>query len=495
MNVSERLHPLRKSLRVQRQYLPPLEFRVTSWDTLKIDAQISSPAFVVNNTTWRITLIPPEESKNVGDFSNLEVRLTNLSDRDLKASVVCSVWANQPDSDTSRQTPQEDDSIAYPNACELGITTFKAGGGQALMCCKDITFETLLNTTVLGVACNIRIYGDIEVIDNSDTEVTETNGFKETLTLGRDLRTILVFDVKSHLPAPAMTSSDGNGNGNRTGTGTGTCAGSGSGIGADGIPSSPESPASSTGVERYGSGSGHTDSLGLGACGSVPQLVTHAPLSDIVLVAKGITETVRIHAHRCILAARSPVFRKKLSRPLASTQLFFNGGTYFLGDIHPSVARELVIFIYSDEVSMLALSQHAVPLLLAAAKYQVDGLIHTTERYLMDNISPNVAAQYLLIATSWRLSVLEQAAARYIASNLSKVKAEDPSWGHLSAVQCRLLMEFADQAQMVASSPSIFTSLGPNQDIIPAKEHTEPSAEGKQEVASDRAASAVVAEG
>ena len=101
-------------------------------------------------------------------------------------------------------------------------------------------------------------------------------------------------------------------------------------------------------------------------------------MSDIILVAKGLTETVRIHAHRCILAARSPIFRKKFTRPLAGVQQFFNGGTYHLGDVHPSVARELIIFIYSDEVSFLALSQHAVPLLLAAARVP-GGRAHTCD--------------------------------------------------------------------------------------------------------------------
>jgi len=213
-----------------------------------------------------------------------------------------------------------------------------------------------------------------------------------------------------------------------------------------------------TSISAASMASGFTDSLGLGAMGSVANLVTHAPLSDVVLVAKGMTETVRIHAHRCILAARSPVFRKKFSRPMAGIQQFFNGGTYFLGsDVHPSVAKELITFIYTDDVSQLALSQHAVPLLLAAAKYAVDGLIYATERYLIDNIAPNVAAQYLTLATSRRLFVLEQAAARYIANNLSQVKMEDPQWSALSAAQCRLLMEYANHAEM-AEDPSTFVT-------------------------------------
>ena len=115
----------------------------------------------------------------------------------------------QPDPDAPRPAPEEDGSIAFPRACELGITKFKADGGQCLMCCKEITYDTLRHMTVLGVTCNIRLYGNIEIIDNSDVIMTETKDFKETLTLGRDLRHILSFEIKSHLPAPRPDGDDG----------------------------------------------------------------------------------------------------------------------------------------------------------------------------------------------------------------------------------------------------------------------------------------------
>ena len=119
----------------------------------------------------------------------------------------------------------------------------------------------------------------------------------------------------------------------------------------------------------------------------------------------------------------------------------------------------------------------------------MDGLIHATERYLIDNIAPNIAAQYLLIATSWRLSMLEQTTVRYIASHLSKVRAEDPAWASLSAPQCRLLMEYADHTEMdISPSKCTFTSPGAITDAIPAAGETKEEAQG-------RGAGSVVAEG
>ena len=90
----------------------------------------------------------------MGDFSNLEVKLENLTDRDLKASVVCSVWAKP---ETPNAPEDDDGTISFDRACELGITTFRAKHGQCLMVCKDITFETLRNATELGVSVNIRL--------------------------------------------------------------------------------------------------------------------------------------------------------------------------------------------------------------------------------------------------------------------------------------------------------------------------------------------------
>ena len=146
--------------------------------------------------------MPPEESQELGDFSNLEVKLENSSlIVTPKASVVCSVLAAE-----TPNAPEDDDgTVSFDRACELGITTFRAKHGQCLMVCKDITFETLRNATELGVSVNIRLFGELELIDNS-TDLMPDLALKEKLTLGRDLGAILVFAVKSHLPASASSS-------------------------------------------------------------------------------------------------------------------------------------------------------------------------------------------------------------------------------------------------------------------------------------------------
>jgi hypothetical protein len=134
---------------------------------------------------------------------------------------------------------------------------------------------------------------------------------------------------------------------------------------------------------------------------------------------------------------------------MSSFQMAFTGGRYHFAEAHPSVVRELICFVYTDSVAPLALAQHSVPLLITAARYQVEGLVHACERYLIENMTPDVAASYLVIATDHRLKELETAASYYIASHIDDVRAQDYKWGELSANQCRMLLELSSQSNLL----------------------------------------------
>jgi BTB/POZ domain len=66
--------------------------------------------------------------------------------------------------------------------------------------------------------------------------------------------------------------------------------------------------------------------------------------SDIVLVCG----PKKLRCHRCILAARSETFKRKLSNATFNAKLFFNGGQYFVDEVDPEVFEAVVKFIYTD---------------------------------------------------------------------------------------------------------------------------------------------------
>lgn len=58
--------------------------------------------------------------------------------------------------------------------------------------------------------------------------------------------------------------------------------------------------------------------------------------------------SLRIPCHKGILAARSPVFRRKLSASLFGAKMLFSRGVYHVDGMDPEILRELVHYIYSD---------------------------------------------------------------------------------------------------------------------------------------------------
>jgi hypothetical protein len=425
MIVPEETHahkqPIRKSVRLPMTSEPEIEFRITSYPMLRSNSEIVSPEYRLNHSTWRLTVIPPLEEEDVGELSFLRVKVMNMSHKNLTCSIQGGVWGMAAPQDPSMVTGDEDCSFHVKDAFHAGVADFKVNG-VCDMVCKGVTWESLKDITCLGISTAIHVYGEPEVVDN--TNVISTHfpqlSFRE-YTLGRDMASILtITDAKKKVHA----------------------------MDTDGIDTLDNERVRM--VRSSASVSSSSSSSDPGAASNVPpNLVVHErTLSDITLVARGHSERIDIHAHKCILAARSAVFRKKLTRPLANMQLAFSGNRYQLGSITPAVAKELVSFMYSDDISPLVLAQHAVPLLIAAAKYQVEGLVLLCEHYLIENITPDCAAIYLQLSTEWRLKELEAAASMYIATHIDDVRAQDYSWSSLSASQCRILLQLSTQSAL-----------------------------------------------
>lgn len=73
--------------------------------------------------------------------------------------------------------------------------------------------------------------------------------------------------------------------------------------------------------------------------------------SDITLTC----EDLKIHAHKVILALRSPMFLHKFQSGSFQVLQMLHQGQYFVKGIEPAVCREMVRFIYSDTVKYVVI--------------------------------------------------------------------------------------------------------------------------------------------
>ena len=130
----------------------------------------------------------------------------------------------------------------------------------------------------------------------------------------------------------------------------------------------------------------HEDSHEDGA----PGTELHGQMCDIELVCGSAV----IHAHRAILAARSPVFQKKFQMWKTSFSMFFSK-RFRMDGVRPGVLIAFVTFLYTDIISTTDLAQYAFPLLILASKYQVVALMGHCEVYLASGLMADCAGRYL----------------------------------------------------------------------------------------------------
>ncbi|GJN31436.1 hypothetical protein PR202_gb19836 [Eleusine coracana subsp. coracana] len=120
-------------------------------------------------------------------------------------------------------------------------------------------------------------------------------------------------------------------------------------------------------------------------------------------------------AHRCVLAARSAVFKAELFGPMKE------GTTSVIGvdDIEPQVFKLLLSFIYSDSVMGIEeedehiLWQH---LLVAADRYDLQRLRIMSEKKLCRSIQSNTVVPILALAEQHRFGGLKDACLDFLNS-------------------------------------------------------------------------------
>lgn len=125
-----------------------------------------------------------------------------------------------------------------------------------------------------------------------------------------------------------------------------------------------------------------------------------------------------IKAHRCLLMARSPVFRAMLGRDMQERRT----GVVRIPDFEPEIVREFLLFLYTDNLSGKTVMQdHCVPLLSIAMKYEVRGLVKICEGYLASQISEDNVVRILLVADEYAAFGLKDDALNFIAHHSEAV--------------------------------------------------------------------------
>ncbi|CAL4916803.1 unnamed protein product [Urochloa decumbens] len=151
----------------------------------------------------------------------------------------------------------------------------------------------------------------------------------------------------------------------------------------------------------------------------VPPPDLHRHLAELLFSNKGADVVFEVAgetfpAHRCVLAARSPVFSAELFGPMKEGDGALTGVVH-IHDMEPAVFGNLLAFIYTDSLPEPIgkeveeednVYQH---LLVAADRYGVERLKLMCEARLCERVSAGTAATILALADQHQCHVLRKA--------------------------------------------------------------------------------------
>lgn len=157
----------------------------------------------------------------------------------------------------------------------------------------------------------------------------------------------------------------------------------------------------------------------------------HEQLGKILEGGEGADVTFNVggqifSAHRCILAARSPVFHAQFFGPM-SKKSFDN---VEVEDMEATVFEVLLQYLYTDLLPELQSSASAIlaqHLLAAADRYSIERLKTICEQWLSKTISTDTVATTLALAEQHDCGRLKEACIGFISrgGNLKEVLATD----------------------------------------------------------------------
>lgn len=134
-------------------------------------------------------------------------------------------------------------------------------------------------------------------------------------------------------------------------------------------------------------------------------------LTDVVIYADG----QPIHAHKALLAARSPVFQAIFERSLYDRR----PNVILINDMSYEVVKEMIGFLYTGKITLVSLE-----LLQASEKYGIKGLKKICEATLIKRLSVSNAVDTLVTAFVHKSTALETASIKYVALNWKHIKRD-----------------------------------------------------------------------
>ncbi|KAH9364555.1 hypothetical protein HPB48_017720 [Haemaphysalis longicornis] len=159
-------------------------------------------------------------------------------------------------------------------------------------------------------------------------------------------------------------------------------------------------------------------------------LLESRQFSDVILSVEG----QEIHAHKGILAARSPVFAAMFKHEMKENEL----DRVQITDCDFEVLNEVVDFIYTGRAPKL--DEMAEEVLFAADKYDLGRLKAMCEDVLCSKLSVETAAKILVLADMHSADQLRASALRFIKAHAALVAATD-SWKMITTEKPQLVAE------------------------------------------------------
>ncbi|RYH12843.1 BTB/POZ domain-containing protein [archaeon] len=149
---------------------------------------------------------------------------------------------------------------------------------------------------------------------------------------------------------------------------------------------------------------------------SIKNMFNDPNTADVILKCGSRQE--RIFAHRCILSARSEVFRAMFTTNCRECVT----GEVNIPDIDYMIMKEVVFHIYSDAIPDKGfLAENSLPLLLAAMKYQLHFLQESLESQIAYYLSPETAPSLLMFADNINCPSLKRKVLVYLAQNANRI--------------------------------------------------------------------------
>ncbi|VDH92906.1 Hypothetical predicted protein [Mytilus galloprovincialis] len=170
-------------------------------------------------------------------------------------------------------------------------------------------------------------------------------------------------------------------------------------------------------------------------------------LSDVHFIFPG-DFSIRIPAHKMILAVRSPVFKTMFyETPLQ------NDENIEIPDIYPAVFQSMLRYIYTDQLNLN--DKTVIQMLYAAEKYQIVSLIFQCEDFLQRNLGINNACTIYNQAKVFSLKELKNKALHFIVKNACEVFKSDD----FLAISSEDMNDFLKLDSLCISEVTLFESI------------------------------------